>query len=107
MPVQDAAPADNWAYARQALAQAAAAGAHLALLPELWTTGLAFPQAAVGAEPIPQGETIRRLRAWSRAWGLWIVGSLLERDAQGRLFNSALAVGPQGQMLPPYRNFGE
>ncbi len=103
MAVRDAQVEANRDRARAAVARAASRGARLVMLPELWTTGMDLTAATALAEPIPQGETVRQMRAWAQTYGLWLVGSLLERDADGRRYNTAIAVGPQGQVLPPYR----
>ncbi len=93
----------NLARAEPLIAQAADANVHLILFPELWTTGYDLPRASVLAEPLPHGPTARELRTWARNYGLWIGGSMLERDEHGRIYNAAWLFGPEGQAVGPYR----
>jgi len=94
--------AANLARARTLMADAARRHADLVVFPELWTTGYDLGRAADLAEPIPQGPTARQLAAWAQEFGLWIIGSFLEK-APGGVYNAAPFFGPQGEALPPYR----
>jgi predicted amidohydrolase len=80
------------------VAEAAAAGANLVVLPELCSTGYVFAtrqEAFALAEPVPEGPTTA---AWAEAAArhdLHIVAGIAERDGDV-LYNSAVVVGPQG-----------
>jgi len=84
--------------------EAGAQGADLIVLPEVWT-GLgyadAFPFEAM-AEPIP-GPTTDKLSALARRHGAMIVGSMYERAADGRHFNTAPFIDRDGSILGCYR----
>ncbi|WP_406280323.1 carbon-nitrogen hydrolase family protein [Embleya sp. NBC_00896] len=55
------------------------------------------------AEPI-DGPTVRRVRALARETGLWLVpGSFFERADDGTIFNTAIAVSPEGEVVAKYR----
>ena len=55
------------------------------------------------AVPIP-GDLTDRLCRLARDTGLWLVpGSLYERAADGRIYNTALAVSPEGRIAATYR----
>ncbi|MYV98027.1 carbon-nitrogen hydrolase family protein [Streptomyces sp. SID3343] len=55
------------------------------------------------AEPI-DGPTVRRVCDLARETGLWLVpGSFFERDDNGRIFNTAIAVSPTGEVVAKYR----
>src|SRR5690606_13119521 len=72
--------------------------ADLIVLPELFATGYQFDsQAEVMdlAEPVPDGQTTRRLAEIAARRGMTIVAGLVER-AGSRCFNSAVMVGPKG-----------
>ncbi len=101
--VVDGQPQVNMRAAEDDVRRAAEAGAQLLLLPELWTTGFVLEHAARLAEPLPEGPTVQQWRAWAQRHRLYIVGSLLERDEQGRIYNTALCVGPEGPVGTPYR----
>ncbi len=76
----------------------------LLVLPELFTTGYQFiseQEAASLAEDIPAGPTTERLLNLAATYRMHIVAGLAER-AQGRIYNSAILVGPSG-VLGVYR----
>lgn len=55
------------------------------------------------AEPIP-GPTTDRVCALARETGLWLIpGSLFERAEDGRIYNTAVAVSPEGEIVARYR----
>jgi predicted amidohydrolase len=72
--------------------------AELLVLPELFNTGYAFTskeEAWSLAEEVPQGATTEALCGIARKKNIHIVAGLCEKDG-GRLFNSAVLVGPEG-----------
>ncbi|MEW6325195.1 MAG: nitrilase-related carbon-nitrogen hydrolase, partial [Nitrospirota bacterium] len=88
----------------RALRLMAGSPADLYVLPELFATGYQFcskDEVARLAEPIPAGQTTRRLTAFARRAGCAIVAGLPER-AGGRFYNSAVIIGPRG-LLGRYR----
>lgn len=96
--------ATNLARAEALLDEAAARGAELAVLPELFTylgPGKRHPEVA---EPIP-GPTSTRLGDLARRHRLWLVaGSSLEAvPGQERFFNTSLAFDPAGGIVARYR----
>ncbi len=98
------------------LAEAGAAGAELAVLPEMATTGYIWDspeELAPHTEPA-RGPTAAVLAAAARAHGMWIVCGFAERQVHpgqtgptGRplatLHNSALVVDPTGTLVTTYR----
>ncbi|MFI1978749.1 carbon-nitrogen hydrolase family protein [Streptomyces wedmorensis] len=73
----------------------AAEGPLLGASPEGWMERV--------AEPLP-GPTTDRVCALARETGLWLIpGSLFERAADGRIFNTAVAVSPEGEIVARYR----
>ena len=72
--------------------------ADLVVLPELFATGYFFQSEddlAAVAEPVPSGQTTRRLEQWASASGATIVAGLAERDGDA-FYNSAVVVAPSG-----------
>lgn len=88
----------NLAKIESLMQQAAARGAKLAVFPECALTGYALSRAEAEtvAEPIP-GPLTQRLSTACQVSGLTaaVIG-MLEQDSAGRLFNSAVVVGPEG-----------
>jgi predicted amidohydrolase len=81
-----------------------AAGAELVVLPELWLPGyFAFDSYREFAEPL-DGDTVTAAREWARRLGCHLhMGSVLESDADGRLYNTAVLIGPDGEIAHTYR----
>jgi len=88
----------NRARALAAIDAAAAAGAHVVVLPELAASGYVFADAEEArrlAEPA-DGPTPTGWADRARAHGLVVVGGFAELGADGRLYNSAALVDPGG-----------
>ncbi len=80
------------------------AGADLVVLPELWTTGaFAFEEFDAAAEPL-RGPTYEAMAKAASDAGVWLhAGSVPERDADGRLYNTSLVFSPAGDLAASYR----
>jgi predicted amidohydrolase len=83
---------------------AAAEGADLVVLPELWPSGyFAFDHYGELAEPM-SGDTVTTGQAWARQLGCYLhLGSFVERGPDGRLYNTAVLIDPLGQIAHTYR----
>ena len=97
---------ENLARAEQRIQEAARAGAQVVLLPEALTLGWTHPSAASGAEQIPDGDSCRRLSAWARRHSLYVCAGLVEL-AGGKVFNAAVLLGPNGEILIHHRKINE
>jgi len=91
----------------------AQAGADLIVLPELWPQGgFAYDRWEQLAEPF-DGPTLAAMSAAARNAGTTLhMGSLVERDETGRLFNTSVLLDAAGEVLTSYRKihlfgFGE
>ncbi len=92
-------PDANRQAAAGAVAEAAAVGARLMVLPELCDSGYVFDSAdeARGlAAPAGDSVTLRQWRSLAGQHRLVIVGGFCELGADGRLYNSAALVDPSG-----------
>jgi predicted amidohydrolase len=88
-------------------------GADLVLLPELWPNGgFAYDSWEATAAPL-DGPVVTALRDAARELGALVhMGSLVERDGTGRLFNTSVLLDSDGEILTIYRKihlfgFGE
>ena len=97
---------DNVTRAEGRIAEAATAGARVVLLPETLTLGWTHPAALTEAEPIPGGESYQRLRACARGHQVYVCAGLVER-ARDRVFNSAVLIGPEGELRLLHRKIYE
>ena len=91
----------------------AQAGADVVVLPELWPQGgFSYDRWEDDAEPI-DGPVVQAMRAAARDVGATLhMGSFVERDGAGQLFNTSVLLGPDGSTLATYRKvhlfgFGE
>ena len=91
----------------------AQAGADLVVLPELWPQGgFSYDHWEHDAEPI-DGPVVEAMRAAARDLGATVhMGSFVERDEAGQLFNTSVLLGSDGATLTTYRKvhlfgFGE
>ncbi len=80
------------------LTTAADHGAGLIVLPELATTGYVFEtreEAYAHSEPVPGGRSVDMFTRIAAERDVYIVGNVVEQ-ANGRLFDTAVLVGPDG-----------
>ncbi len=96
MDVQWAEPEANLRTARDMAARAAAQGADLVVLPELWGSAYDLAHAARYAAPLHEG-FFGEMAALAREHGLYVAGSLLEADG-GQIYNTCALYGPQGPL---------
>ncbi|HEX2481274.1 MAG TPA: carbon-nitrogen hydrolase family protein [Methylomirabilota bacterium] len=96
--------AENLERAEMLIAQAAAWGSDLVVLPELWTYLGPKKRHAEVAEPIP-GETTEFLGRLAGRYGFWLVGgSFLEAvEGQERAHNTSVVLNPDGELVARYR----
>ncbi|MEM9629427.1 MAG: nitrilase family protein [Pseudomonadota bacterium] len=75
-------------------------GARIAVLPELANSGYVFEsrdEAFSLAEPVPEGPTTAAWMAFAAEKDMIIVAGIAEND-DGKLYNSAVAIGPDGHI---------
>lgn len=88
-------PDASMARARPWIAAAAATGARLCVLPEMFACGFSMNTANIG-EP-PGGPTTRFLAEQARATGMWICGSVPERvEGEVGPYNTLVLCAPDG-----------
>jgi predicted amidohydrolase len=94
----------NVAKARKLTEEAAAKGAEIVCLPELFASRY-FPAARksrLHPEPVP-GPTSRALSGWARRLGITIVGGSIYEKAGGRRYNTCLVFDARGRVISKYR----
>ena len=97
--------AANVETAERLVAQAAATGADVVVLPEKWTAigGAAVLHAI--AEPLEGGESVTAMAGWARRHGITLVGGSITERREGRekLSNTSLVFDPEGELVAVYR----
>lgn len=103
--VEGGEPEANLERARAMIERAASVGCRAVVLPECLDLGWTFPGARDLARPIP-GPHSDILVAAARAGGVYVVAGLVERDGD-RIFNAAVFVSPEGEILLKHRKINE
>src|SRR5690349_10117953 len=81
------------------VSRAAVEGASWIVLPEFFSTGVAFyPELSLDAAP-PDGAPTRLLCDLARRHGVHVGGSTLVRDDDGHVRNAFLLAGPDGGLV--------
>ena len=96
--------AENLERGEMLIAQAAAWGSDLVVLPELWTYLGPRKRHAEVAEPIP-GETTEFLARLAGRYGFWLVGGSFLEAVEGseRVHNTSVVLNPDGELVARYR----
>jgi predicted amidohydrolase len=93
----------NLAQAGELVAEAAAFGSQLIVLPELFNRYGDLTAVAAEAETL-EGATVARMKAWAEQHKVWLVGSLACRASSDseKPFNLAVVVDPSGRVQATY-----
>jgi predicted amidohydrolase len=103
--VEGGQPEANLNRAVNAVGQAAARGCRLVVLPECLDFGWTDPSARELAWPIP-GEHTERIAEAAAMHKIYVAAGLVER-AGNRLYNAAVLLGPDGEILLHHRKINE
>jgi predicted amidohydrolase len=106
MLVEGGSKADNLQRALHRIDEAVRHGAQVMLLPETLDLGWTHESALTKSEPIPDGEPFRRLSKAARRHGVMLCAGLTER-AVDAVFNTAVLIGPEGELLLRHRKLNE
>lgn len=106
MPVSSGRPHENLRRAVEFIARAANAGAEVVLLPEALDCGWCHSSARTLAGTIPEGDPCGRLREAAMEHRIYVCAGLVER-AGDDLFNSAVLLSPEGEVLLHHRKINE
>jgi beta-ureidopropionase len=89
--------------------KAAQEGAHLVCLPEMFNTGYFSHTSHVDtkywdlAEPLQDSWTLHQMGTLAKRHGLHVVAPIVEKGDLGIYHNSAVVIGPEGDMIGCYR----
>jgi len=97
---------NNLAHAEQLIRDAAAHDADVVLLPEVMDLGWTHPSAKKFAEPIPDGETCKRICKAARESKVFVCCGIVERDGDS-IYNSAVIIDNNGNVLIRHRKLNE
>jgi predicted amidohydrolase len=95
-------PQENLQMAQNLATQAAAQGANLLLLPELWATGYDLARTSEYAAALDSGH-FALMASLAQANRVYVAGTALEANPDGKPFNTAALYGPDGRCLGAYR----
>ena len=106
MLVEGGQPEANLRRAGQTIRSAASKGADLVLLPEALDCGWCDRSALRLAEPLESGSSLTQLCQHALAAGVSVCAGLTERDS-GRIYNSAVLIDSEGNLLLSHRKVNE
>jgi deaminated glutathione amidase len=97
--------AENLEKTDRLVAEAAAGGADVVLLPEKWNAIGDAETLHEAAETIETGESVEAMRGWSSRHGITLVGGSITERREGRekLSNTSLVFDPDGELVAVYR----
>ena len=95
-------PAANREKAMTLLTAAAEKGAQLAVLPELWTTGMDLNHLPELGEK-EEGPTLSLLREVARRHRLQIIGGSIVEEDNGQFYNTSYIINDTGEVCGKYR----
>src|ERR1043166_4207869 len=96
----------NLQRARDRVDEAAGRGARVVVLPEAMTIGWTDASGRAEADEIPGGAGCVTLREAARRNGVYVCAGLVERDG-GSIFNAAVLIDPQGEVILHHRKLNE
>ena len=105
MLVEGGKPQANLARAMKMAAAAANRGCHIIVLPECLDLGWTHGSARTEAQPIPGPHTALLSRT-AGEHAIYIAAGLVERS-NDRIYNAAVLIGPDGQLLLHHRKINE
>jgi len=105
--VQMTSGADRAANLRQAgelVAEAAARGARIVVLPETWNL-MGGSAAVQGAAEDFGGPALMAVREWATTLEVWVVAGTIgeRRHGGGRVANTSVVIDPRGEIIAAYR----
>ncbi len=99
--VAQSQPEKNLEKGEKLIAEAARRGSQLVCFPEMWTTGFHWEYNERTA-PDHEG-VIGRVAGLAKAYGIWVNGSMLALDEDGRVSNASILFSPEGERAAIYR----
>ncbi|HKQ38227.1 MAG TPA: carbon-nitrogen hydrolase family protein [Verrucomicrobiae bacterium] len=106
MRVEGGQKQGNLQHAGELVGRAAGQGAGVVLLPEAMPLGWTHGSARKEADAIPDGQSCAALRQLAREHRIYVCSGVIERDGE-RIYNSAVLVGPEGDLLLHHRKLNE
>ena len=96
---------ENLERAERLVAQGAASGADVVLLPEKWNAIGSAETLREAAETLESGESVEAMRGWARTHGITLVGGSITERREGRdkLSNTCCVFDPDGELVAVYR----
>lgn len=99
--VERSQPEQNLRKGEALVAEAAGRGSDIICFPEMWTTG--FDWAANERLAAQQDAVIERIAGMARRYHIWINGSLLALNHEGRVANTSILFDAEGNRAGVYR----
>ena len=89
-----------------AIAEASREGAEIVVLPEAMDLGWTHPVSQTEAEAVPEGLVYQTLAATAIEHGVYVCSGLTEAEGD-RVYNAAVLIDPNGNLLLKHRKINE
>jgi predicted amidohydrolase len=96
----------NLSHASSLIAEAAAGGADIVLMPEVLDLGWTHPSAKEYADKVPGGKTFKSLAAAAKKNNVWVCCGIVERDGNV-VYNAAVIIDNKGDLQIKHRKLNE
>jgi predicted amidohydrolase len=106
MYVEPGQKALNLAHASDLIREAKSKAADIVLLPEVMDLGWTHPSAKELAEPVPGGMACNQISKAAKENNIYVCFGLVEKDGD-RIFNSAVIIDNNGEILLKHRKLNE
>ncbi|XP_064608875.1 omega-amidase NIT2-like [Liolophura sinensis] len=93
---------ENISHATRLVGEAAAKGANMVALPELFVTPCSPGLMKKAAEPL-MGETIQALREAARKSRIYLIGGTIVEQEGEKRYNTCNVIDPEGELIASYR----
>ncbi len=90
--------AENWATAARLVDEAAANGAQMVVLPEIWNC----PYTNKCFEPYSEtedGETVKLMSEWAKKNGIYLIGGSIPENRNGKIYNTCFVFDREGNII--------
>jgi predicted amidohydrolase len=96
----------NLQHAGEMIAEAAAHGADVVLMPEAMDLGWTDPSALTLAEPVPEGKSAQLLSSMAKKYQVYVCSGLTEKDGE-TVYNAAVLIDPKGEVILLHHKINE
>ena len=100
--IKEGAAKANLEKAEKLIKAAAAEGADIILIPEMWPCGFDFDRMGELSQEL-SGNTVGNLRSWAKELGVFLIGGSFPESRKGGVYNTCPVINVKGELVNKYR----